>query len=240
MNVIAGIIEARMSSTRLPGKHLLESNSRPMIGHLINRLKEVKELDKIIIATTINPSDDALAELAEAYRVECFRGDEFDVMGRVLCAATLFEADVVCEITGDCPLIDPSLVKECIYLYLESKVDYVNYGMKGGLPDGMGSQVFSTSALMKSYHMTNKIIDREHVTKHIQENQSIFSQKYITAKNSLSRQDIRLTLDYQEDFILINKILCHFKSHNIDFSCEQIIDFLDKNPSLKMINNKYL
>lgn len=240
MNVIAGIVEARMSSTRLPGKHLLESNSRPMIGHLINRLKEVKELDKIIIATTVNPSDDALVELARAYSVECFRGDEFDVMGRVLSAATSFEADVICEITGDCPLIDPNLVKECIHLYLESEVDYVNFGMKGGLPDGMGSQVFSTSALRKSYHMTNQKIDREHVTKHIQENHNIFSQKYISAKNSLSRKDIRLTLDYQEDFILIDKILSNFKSHKIDFSCEQIINFLDKNPSIKVINNKYL
>jgi spore coat polysaccharide biosynthesis protein SpsF len=229
-----------MSSTRLPGKHLLESNARPMIGHLIIRLKEIRDLTKIVIATTQNISDDALEDLANDYKIECFRGDEFDVMGRVLGAATVFGADAICEITGDCPLIDADLVKECITLYLESCVDYVNYGMKGGLPDGMGSQVFSVHALRKSYSMTNHHIDREHVTKHIQENPNIFSQKYITAKNSLSRKDIRLTLDYPEDFILLDKIITHFKSQNINFGCQQIIDFLDKNPSIKMINQQYL
>ena len=136
-----------MTSSRLPGKHLVEVLGKPILGYLLDRLKTVESIDTIIIATTENSTDDVLVEFAKQNKVEIYRGDENDVMGRVLDAAKYFKVDIICEVTGDCPIIDPQLVEQVIQTYLYSNVAYVDNGRKG-LPVGMGAQVFSTSTLV--------------------------------------------------------------------------------------------
>lgn len=225
---IVAIVEARMTSRRLPGKHMLTVKNIPIISYLISRLKSVQLIDEIIIATTTNTADDVLEEIADFHSVYVYRGSENDVMLRVLEAAVSREADLICEITGDCPLIDPKLVSQCIECFLVNNVDYVNYGTKyGGLPDGFGSQVFSVNALRRSEKLTNDSLDREHVTRHIQNNRDIFRLFYLAAPNCIKKPNLRVTLDYIDDYLLIKEIIEYFELHNLNTSCENIIEYLN-------------
>ena len=178
MKVVA-TIEARMGSSRLPGKTLRPILGRPTLEFLIERLKRVNRLDEIVVATTNNPRDDVVETLAHRLKVGCFRGSEEDVLGRVLGAAQTYQADVIVEITGDCPLIDPSVVQHCINEYFSRGVDYVASKNYVG---GMNTQVFSTSVLNEVEQVTRDDPNsREHVSLPIYENAEKykFCQNYI-------------------------------------------------------------
>lgn len=232
---VVAIVEARMRSSRLPGKHLLLANGRPMLQHLIDRLKTVSSIDVIVIATTINDDDDVIADLAGSLGVEIYRGSELDVMGRVLEAAEVFGADVVCEVTGDCPIIDPELIEQAIQTYLKNNAVYVNNG-RGGLPDGMGAQVFSYSALKQSAEMTKAPLDREHVTLHIRNNPVLFPAVYLVAPGSLNWPELGLTLDEESDYQFLMKIIETLAPTSPFFSCHEVINFLRGSPNLLEIN----
>ncbi len=206
-----------------------------MLGHLIDRLKAVDSIDEIVVATTDSPSDDILEEFSIENEVGVFRGSEDDVLGRVLAAAEHFEAEVICEVTGDCPIIDPELVDQVNRTFLRNSVDYVNNG-RGGLPDGMGAQVYSTAALKKSESMTTAPLDREHVTFHIRRNPELFPSIYIAATKATRWQSLGVTLDELDDYEFIKKIIEHFGPGNQLFSCEEMINFLKGNPELLDIN----
>lgn len=239
-NKIVAVIEARMTSSRLPGKHLMQASGKPMLEHLVNRLSKINILDDIVIATTINSQDDAIQKLAQSLKVGIFRGSEQDVMGRVICAAEKYKADTICEVTGDCPIIDYELVEHTIATFLSNKVDYVNYGIRGGLPDGMGSQVFYLDVLKRSAEMTFSKYDREHVTSHIINNPNLFSSLYIKAPDSLKHPNIAVTLDEFQDYVLIKKIIEHFADVKDNFGCLDIIQLLNKNNSWLEINKDIL
>ena len=233
---IISTIEARMNSKRLPGKVLLKSCGTTMLGHLINRLKQVKSIDLIVLATTKNPSDDILYNFASENSIECFRGSENDVMQRVLNAGEKFKADVIVEITADCPLIDPELVEQAISIYKNNNADYVSNCNIRSYPDGMDVQVFSLKTIKKSASLTNDILDREHVTLHIRNNPNLFKHLNIIAPPELNLPNLGLTLDEFEDFKLIDIIINHFSKMNKNFSCLDILNFLKSNPNLFDIN----
>ena len=159
---IVATIEARMTSSRLPGKVLLPAAGRPMLAHLTRRLKTVPSIDEIVLATTTNATDDVLAEFAVQDGIRVFRGSEDDVMGRVVGAAESADADVVVEITGDCPLIDPDLVEQTIRVFKRNeKAVYCANSFISSYPDGMDTQVFTVEALRTSAVMTDDPLDRE-------------------------------------------------------------------------------
>ena len=166
MKVVA-TIEARMTSTRLPGKVLLPANGRPMLYYLVRRLKAVPSINTIVLATTINATDEPLVEFAQKEGIQVFRGSEDDVMGRVIGAAESANADVIVEITGDCPIIDPDLVEQTIRMFQRHNAAYVANSYISSYPDGMDTQVFSLDTLKQSAAMTNDPLDREHVSRHI-------------------------------------------------------------------------
>lgn len=232
---VVAIIEARMTSSRLPGKHLLEANGKPMLMHLIDRLKQVTLIDQIVIATTTNATDEPLVELANEAGVGVFRGSEADVMGRVVGAGEAFSADVVCEVTGDCPIIDPVLVSQVIETYLINDADYVNNG-RYGVPGGMNAQVFSWLALKRSYEMTGESLDREHVTLHIKRHPELFRAIYLVAAKHNRWPELELTLDEQDDYILIKRIIEHFGNDNQFFSCADVINLMQEKPDWLKIN----
>lgn len=235
MKKVVGIVCARSTSSRLPGKHFLKVLGRPMIGHLIDRLKMVSSIDEIIIATTINKPDDVFVEFCELNNVSIFRGSEDDVMGRVLAAAENFNADIICEVTGDCPLIDPELVEQIVSTFINNDVDYIFNG-RGGLPDGMGSQLYSVSALKRSEGLTREPLDREHVTLHIRQNPQLFSVIDMIATKSNQWPELCITLDEREDYFLLKNIIEHFGSDGQLFTCNDIIEYLRINPELVAIN----
>ncbi len=232
---VVAIVEARMTSSRLPGKHLLEAIGKPMLGHLVCRLKAVASIDEIVIATTTNTNDDILETFTQKEKVSVFRGSEDDVMGRVLDAAQFYDADVICEVTGDCPIIDPMLIEQVIQTYKRNTAMYVNNG-KGGLPAGMGAQVFTVAALKKSEQMTDEPLDREHVTLHIRNNPDLFPPLYLAALSCHHWPDLGVTLDEQLDYELLKRIIEHFGVENELFGCREVIELLREKSDWVAIN----
>ena len=233
---VGAIVEARMTSSRLPGKHLLPVLGRPIIGHLVHRLKSISLINDVVIAMTTRPQDDILEKYVRSIGAEVYRGDEDDVMGRVLCAAKSFDIDVICEVTGDCPIIDTNLIFQIVSTYLCNNADYVNNSKYSGLPDGMGCQVFSTSTLSMSASLTNRKLDREHVTLHIKRNPDLFSSIYLTTDPSLRWPELALTLDELDDYRLLKSIVEHFGESNRLFGCRDVFEFLRTAPHLVALN----
>jgi spore coat polysaccharide biosynthesis protein SpsF len=183
---IVATIEARMTSSRLPGKTLLPAAGMPMLEHLVRRLRAVPSIDAIVLATTVNAADAPLVELANRLGIAAFRGDEDDVMQRVIDAAAFVNADVVVEITGDCPIIDPEIVEQTIRMFKAHRADYVSNALVRSYPDGMDTQVFRLETLRRSAAMTNDRLDREHVTLHIRNHPELFSHVHLVATMSCS------------------------------------------------------
>ena len=236
MNKIVATIEARMTSNRLPGKVLLPALGLPILAHLISRLKSVESIDDIIIATTVNDADQPIVNFAKENGIHYFRGSEDDVMARVMGAAEFMKADIVVEITGDCPIIDPDIVEQTIQMYLHNHVDYVSNGHIRSYPDGMDTQVFSLELLNKSASMTNNQLDHEHVTLHIRNNPEIFSHLHLIAPPSLYWPELGLTLDEESDYQLLKKIIEALAPTDPFFSCHDVINFLRSFPNLLEIN----
>lgn len=235
---IVSTIEARMTSSRLPGKVMMKAAEKPMLEHLVNRLKTVKSIDEIIIATTKNESDDIIQKLADSLSVQCFRGSEEDVLNRVLGAANHIKGDIIVEITGDCPIIDTGIIEQTIQVYLNNEVDYVSNNNVKSYPDGMDVQVFSSKVLERSSKMTNDLLDLEHVTLHIRNNPNLFSRINLISPPELFYPELGLTLDEAEDYLLLKNIIEHFvKEENPYFSCLEVIKYLNKNSELLSINN---
>ena len=237
---IVATIEARMTSSRLPGKPMMEVCGRPILGHLVDRLKAVESIDVIVLATTTNHTDDLMAGYASSIGIEVFRGDENDVMGRVLNAGKSVDADVIVEITGDCPIIDPEIIEQAIRLYRGNTYDYVGNQHVRSYPDGMDVQVFALDTLIKSELMTSEPLDREHVTLHIRNNPQIFSHLNLVAPPEQHWPDLGLTLDEQSDFDLLKVIIENFYDKNPLFSCLDVVRFLRINQQLVDINSEVL
>jgi spore coat polysaccharide biosynthesis protein SpsF len=223
---IVATIEARMTSTRLPGKVLLPVLERPMLSFLLERLRRVPSLNEIVLATTVNSSDQPLVEFAKKNGLSFFRGSEEDVMSRVIGAAESVDADIVVEITGDCPLIDPAVIETTIQEFLSSKVDYAYNGIVRSYPLGMETQVFRLSTLKRSFSMTDHPLDREHVTRHIRQHPELFTHLNVTSKPEEFWPDLGLTLDEPKDYELIRRIIEYFYKSNPNFTCADMVQLL--------------
>ncbi len=238
MKKIDAIIEARMNSSRLPGKVMFKIKNKPILELLVDRLRSVSDLKKIVIATTTNPVDDQIVSWAKKKKVLFFRGSENDVMERVLKTAKRFKIDNILNITGDCPLIDPQLVSQFIKIYKKNECEYLNNCKYRSYPVGMDIQIYPTKILKKSFSQTKELRHREHVTLHILENEKVFNHLNIIAPPEIYFPNLGLTLDEPLDFKLIKKIFLHFFSRRNEFTCLDIINFLNKNKKLLLINNK--
>jgi len=234
---IVATIEARMTSSRLPGKVLLPAQGKPMLYHLVNRLKAVPSINEIVLATTINSTDDVLIDFAKQESILSYRGSEEDVMSRVIGAAETADADVIVEITGDCPIIDPGLVEQTIQMYLHHEAAYVSNTHISSYPDGMDTQVFSLESLKRSAAMTDDPLDHEHVSLHMRNHPEIFPHVHLIAPPSLHWPSLGLTLDEQADYLLLKKIIETLNPKNPLFSCLDAIQLLKQNPDWLEINN---
>lgn len=230
------IIEARMTSTRLPGKHMLPILGRPMLELLIERLKRAHLIDQVVVATTINSTDDVIEQLTCRLGVGCFRGSEMDVLDRVLRAAQTNKADVIVEITGDCPLVDPVIIDQVITHYQNSDYDYVSNVLELTYPIGMDVQVFSTAVLEKVARLTQDPVDHEHVSLYIYEHPELFTLFNVRSDLSEKYWNARLTVDTREDFEVIKKIYESLYLHNPAFTLDDIVDLLEKQKGILEIN----
>ncbi len=215
---------------------MAESYGRPMLGYLIRRLEAVPSLHGIVVATTTNADDDVIQAFAEKVGVLCFRGSESDVMGRVLGAATAHDADVIVEITGDCPIIDPDIVEQVVRIFLANDAAYVGNAHRRSYPDGMDTQVFARQTLATSASITTRPLDREHVTLHIRDNPELFPPIHLVAPPSLHWPDLGLTLDERQDFELLDRIIGHFGPATPLFGCLDVVRLLRRNPDWVSLN----
>ena len=233
---IVATIEARMTSSRLPGKVLLPAAGKPMLEHLVRRLQAVPSLDGIVLATTLNPTDDIIVEFSKRVGVSCFRGSEDDVMARVIGAAESCGADVVVEITGDCPIIDPQIVEQTIRMFKAHKADYVSNCHIRSYPVGMDTQVLRVDTLQRSAALTNDALDHEHVTLHIRNHPEIFSHLHLVAPPDVHWPSLGLTLDEIRDYELLKRIIEHFEPDNTLFSCLDVVHLLREKHDWVAIN----
>ena len=212
MKTIA-LIQARMGSTRLPNKVMKKMCGVPMIELLLTRLSGSEELDQIIVATSRDPRNGELVEHVRALGYYCEQGSENDVLERFFEAAQKHGADSVVRITGDCPLVDPELVDECIRQFYNSDLDYFNNIDPPTYPDGLDIEVFKFSALEKAHSEAVKAYDREHVTPYIRESDQ-FDKKSMQYRENLS--ELRWTVDETADFQVIENVFSHFHPR-VDF-----------------------
>jgi spore coat polysaccharide biosynthesis protein SpsF len=228
--IISISIEARMNSTRLPGKTLKFINGKPALEIMVNRVRRTKFASKIIIATTTNCQDDAIVEWCKMNNVNYFRGSENNVYERVLRAHQKFNTDIIVELTGDCILITAELIDYAIQLYLDNNYDYVSISD----PASMSAQVYSLK-ILKSIKCNRKLeyLDKEHVTPYL-----YTSGKYKTLLTKMYEDlecpEVSFPLDTQQDLEVIEKICKNFD--NFTFSFKEIVEFVKKNPDIAKIN----
>lgn len=236
---IIATIECRMTSSRLPGKVLLEAiDGKSVLEIMVERVKRVPQIKETVLATTVNKADDDIESLAKRLNIGCFRGSEDDVLSRVLGAAEKFNAGIIVELTGDCPLIDPEIISQVIDCYLYNECDYASTGNPITYPMGMDTQVFSTEILKRADNEGKTAQDREHVSWYIVRNPEKFKQLTVIAPPLLKNTDIEVTLDEKEDYELLREIIKRLYPKNRYFSCYDILDLLKKEPDLLKINQR--
>jgi len=234
---IVATIEARMTSSRLPGKVLMPILGRPSLELMIERVKNSRYIDEIVIATTTNEKDDAIEKLGNFLGVKVYRGSENDVLVRVLGAAESVNSDLLVKLTGDCPLIDPIIIDQTITAHLSGDYDYTsNLLNERTFAIGLDTEVLPIETLRKVEKLTSEPIDRTHVTCYIYHNPQHFKLHGIVANAHTQSGDLRITLDTKEDYDLISKVYETLYPINKIFDAKDIISLLRANSELKNIN----
>lgn len=236
---IVATIEARMTSTRLPGKSMKPILDKPMLELLIERVKNCKKLDAIIVATTENATDDTIEELSKKMSVNCFRGSENDVLDRVLKAAKSLKADIIVELWGDSPLIDPVIIDKTVEYYLKNNYDCVGTilpNFKRTFPLGLSVLIFPTRILDEVDKITQNPDDRENVSNYIYEHPEKYKIGIMPCPDEINFPDLRFTVDEESDFELVKKVFENLYPSNNNFTTADIIKFLNSNPQVRSLN----
>lgn len=231
---VALIVQARMASTRLPGKILKEVLGKPLLSYLIERLRRVRLAETLVLATTTHSREQPIVDLCEKEKVSCFRGSEEDVLARYEEAAKFCGASSVVRITSDCPLIDPELIDQVIDYYQSHPVDYVSNTLVPSYPRGMDVEVFSFKALQEAAHEATSLYDREHVTPFIYHHPDRFRLANVSYPQNESSH--RWTLDTIEDFELIEKLIENLYPTHPEFTLSDLLKLSARHPEWSLIN----
>jgi|LGVF01.1.fsa_nt_gb spore coat polysaccharide biosynthesis protein SpsF (cytidylyltransferase family) len=239
MNIVV-IIQARVGSTRLPGKIMKRILGKTVLIHDLDRIKEMKTINKIVVATTDLEEDDIIVKAVKGYdgNIGTYRGSESDVLDRYYKAAKEFNADVIVRITSDCPLIDPNVSDLVVEAFLKNDCDYCCNTLPRTFPHGLDTEVFSLDALERVWEEAKSPYEREHVTPYIREDTNKF--RRINVKNNDDLTHLRWTLDYPEDFEFITKIYERLYSKKKIFYMQDILNVLHAEHWLVEINSKYV
>jgi len=234
---IVGSVEARMGSSRLPGKVLMDIAGQPLLLRLFNRLKACKLLDDVVLATTTSHADDDLESFARQNDILFYRGSENDVLDRVVKAHSMMSTDIIVEFTGDCPLTDPEIVDYAIDMFLHNHADVVSNVRIPSFPEGVDVQVFRADALKHVAETVNDPAVREHVSLYFYENPQNYRVLNILAPNVWRLPGQRLQVDYEEDLQLARLIYSNLlPKHGELFGLPQIISLLKQCPEMSAIN----
>ena len=234
---VLGIVQARTSSTRLAGKVMMPILGRPMLALQLERLRRSNWLTDLVVATSNDASDDALAELCAREGVKAFRGSLSDVLDRFVQAATQYAPDVVVRLTGDCPLADPELIDTVVAKFLQSDLDYLSNCDPASFPDGLDVEVMKFTALQLAHREAVLPSHREHVTPFIRRQPDRFRVgNYLSV---VDRSGMRWTVDEPEDFEFVRQIYERLYPGNPAFSTDEILGLLENDPALQKINMRF-
>lgn len=227
------IIQARMGSSRLPNKVLKELCGEPMLKHIVERVKQCRLVDYVIIATTVNQEDNAIDELCEQMRVECYRGSENDVLDRYFQAASQYNPQNVIRVTADCPVIDPCIIDEIIKIHIDGGYDYTSNTLVETYPDGIDTEIFKYKALKEAWEKANLASEREHVTPYIKFKSNF---KRYSVERFPSLADKRWTVDTEQDFAMISNIYNALYKKNKIFLMEDVLKYLQQHGEIEELN----
>jgi len=232
---VVAIIQARMGSSRLRGKSLAQIENKPMLGHVISRVKRATLVDRVVVATSTAEADDAIEKVCAEMGVACYRGSENDVLDRFYHAARAEKAAQIVRITADCPLIDPEVVDRVVRRFQRGDLDYASNAMVRTYPDGLDTEICSFAALERAWHEASKTSEREHVTPYLR------SEKFRTANvesdSPSMYQHYRWTVDEAEDLEFIRAVYRALSAKEM-FVMKDVLELIEKNPGLEKMNSE--
>ncbi|KKM95527.1 hypothetical protein LCGC14_1187280 [marine sediment metagenome] len=238
MKNILIISQARMASSRLPGKVLRNVFGKPLLWYLMERLKLVKKVNRILIATGSPETNQPIIDFAKEQNIDYFIGNEDDVLDRYYQAAKHYKGNIIVRITSDCPLMDPDLIDQGLEMFLNGNYAYISNGHPPTYPDGFDIEIFSFKALETAWMEAKLPSEREHVTAYIWNHEEKFS--IGNFENEINLSKYRLTIDTPEDFTLISIIIKYFHDKWIEFRLKDVMKFLNENPKLVELNAMYI
>lgn len=240
MNIVT-VIQARISSTRLPGKVLLPILGKPLLSRMVERVMKANLTGTLVVATSTNSEDDQIEELCLRTNLNCYRGHLTDLIDRHYQVARIYNADAIVKIPSDCPLIDHHIIDRVIRYYIDNEeLDYVSNLHPATYPDGNDVEIFSFESLEYAWNNATKNFQREHTTPFIWENNDIFNIGNVEWETGLDMSgSLRFTIDYEEDYIFINKVFDELYTVNPDFGLNDILRLLEQKPQLIEINHKF-
>ena len=225
------ILQARMSSQRLPGKVIQRINNKPMIFWQVKRILNSRAVDELIVATSSDISDDLLVDFLENEGILVFRGSLDDVHSRFLTIITSKpQFDAVVRLTGDCPLVMPQLIDECVREFRSINCDYLSNSNPPTYPDGLDIEVFKTEAFLRMSELTLTEFEKEHVTPKFRLDCEQF--RCVNHLNKIDQSSMRWTVDYPQDFVFVSRIFEEFRGREEVFTMDEVIELLDKYPDL--------
>jgi spore coat polysaccharide biosynthesis protein SpsF len=235
---VLAILQARVGSTRLPGKVLADVVGKPMIEWQIERILRASTIDRLIVATTINPEDDPIERLAMQLGVDVIRGSEADVLSRFIQVLDRYPAKVVVRLTADCPLVDPRIIDLCVQQFNKSKPvpDYLSNALLRTFPDGLDVEVIDATVLRIANMEAARVDEKEHVTRFIHQRPERFALKNVPHKQNLGH--LRWTVDENNDLKFVRAIFGRLVQSNESFGFEDILSLLESEPELSKINTK--
>lgn len=232
MRVVA-VIQARMGSTRLPGKVLRDIDGETMLSRVVHRVRRATLLNDVVIATSVRPADEAVVAEATRLGVSVFRGSEDDVLDRYYQAALAYKAEVVVRITSDCPLVDPTIIDVVVRTFLRASPDYASNTLVRTYPRGLDVEVMSMPALAVAWREANKPYHRTHVTPYIYESPSLFRLLSIIGSTNYSCH--RWTVDTLEDLEFVRRVYGQL-DHNDSFGWQDVLNLCEREPALMELN----
>lgn len=227
------VIQARMGSSRLPDKVLKDLAGKPVLWHVVNRVKKSKMIDEVVVATTYKKEDLSIVEFCATQGIRVYVGSEDDVLDRYYQAAKLFRPNNVVRVTADCPVIDANVIDVVIQEHIKSNSDYTSNTLEDTFPDGLDCEVFKFSVLEQACKYARLASEREHVTPYIRNNDQY---KKCSVRDSTNHSKERWTLDTDRDYAFLIKVFGELYQDNPDFSTEDIYTLLDCYPDIRKIN----
>ncbi len=233
MNIVA-IIQARMGSTRLPGKVLKIIGDDTMLAQVVKRTQQASTLTRVIVATTLKPSDDAIERECQRLAIDCWRGDEDDVLDRYYHAAKAYDAQVIIRITSDCPLIEAEVIDRVVFAFQEKQCDYASNFINRTYPRGLDIEVMTLSTLEKTWHEANEFFQRTHVTPYIYQNPQVF--QLLSVEGEIDYSDYRWTVDTEDDLTFVQTVYERLQNAP-DFKWQDVLALMEKDPTLLAMNH---